>query len=166
MSFGFLAYTYDQSNGNHPDTDERVAMMNLDRMRQDAAALAARAGVIVVSMHAGVEYARAPHPRQMEFARAAIDAGASVVAGHHPHVTQPWEHRGSGLIFYSLGNLVFDQFQRVETQRGALAEVVFEGTLLAAARLAPVEIVRTAPRLAAVSPPAALAVPVSGSGGT
>ena len=52
------------------------------------------------------------------------------------------------MIFYSLGNLVFDQFQRVETQRGALAELVFEGARLARASLLPVEIVDTVPRLA------------------
>jgi poly-gamma-glutamate capsule biosynthesis protein CapA/YwtB (metallophosphatase superfamily) len=52
------------------------------------------------------------------------------------------------VIFYSLGNLVFDQFQRVETQRGALADVVFEGPRLARAGLLPVEIIGTAPRLA------------------
>jgi poly-gamma-glutamate synthesis protein (capsule biosynthesis protein) len=82
------------------------------------------------------------------FARAAIDAGASVVVGHHPHVTEPWERYGSGVIFYSLGNLVFDQFQRVETQRGALADIVFEGPRLARAGVLPVDIVGTAPRLA------------------
>ena len=71
-----------------------------------------------------------------------------MVVGHHPHVTQPWERYGHGVIFYSLGNLVFDQFQRVETQRGALADVVFEGPRLARAALLPVEIIGTAPRLA------------------
>ncbi|MBZ5631944.1 MAG: CapA family protein [Acidobacteriia bacterium] len=152
VRFGFLAYTYDQSNGNHTDTDDRVAVMDVARMREDVARLsssgAARADAIVVSMHAGTEYSPKSNARQEAFARAAIDAGASVVAGHHPHVTQPWERYGQGAIFYSLGNLVFDQFQRVETQRGALAEILFEGPRLARANLLPVEIVETAPRLA------------------
>jgi poly-gamma-glutamate capsule biosynthesis protein CapA/YwtB (metallophosphatase superfamily) len=64
-------------------------------------------------------------------------------------VVQPWEQYGQGVIFYSLGNLVFDQFQRVETQRGALAELVFEGPRLARAELLQVQIVATAPRLGA-----------------
>jgi hypothetical protein len=51
------------------------------------------------------------------------------------------------VIYYSLGNLVFDQFQRAETQRGALAEVVFSGKTLESAALLPVDIVRTVPRL-------------------
>jgi poly-gamma-glutamate capsule biosynthesis protein CapA/YwtB (metallophosphatase superfamily) len=148
LRFGFLAYTYDQSNGNHADTDDRVAIMDVARMRQDVAQLAGRADAIIVSMHAGIEYSPKSNAQQVAFARAAIDAGASVVVGHHPHVTQPWERYGQGVIYYSLGNLVFDQFQRVETQRGALADIVFEGPRLAKASLLPVEIVGTAPRLA------------------
>ena len=157
VRFGFLAYTYDQSNGNHPDTDDRVAVMDVARMRQDVSRLssggAAGADAVIVSMHAGTEYSPKSNAQQVEFARAAIDAGARIVVGHHPHVTQPWERYGEGVIFYSLGNLVFDQFQRVETQRGALADIRFEGSRLAGASLLPVEIVGTSPRLAkAVSP--------------
>jgi len=130
VKFGFLAYTYDQSNGNHTDVDDRVAVMDVARMREDVVRLGARADAIIVSMHAGAEYSPKSNAQQVAFARAAIDAGASVVVGHHPHVTQPWERYGSGVIFYSLGNLVFDQFQRVETQHGALADVVVEGPRL------------------------------------
>jgi len=36
-------------------------------------------------------------------------AGADIVIGHHPHVSQPVELYEDGVIFYSLGNLVFDQ---------------------------------------------------------
>jgi poly-gamma-glutamate synthesis protein (capsule biosynthesis protein) len=152
IKFGFLGYTYDQSNGNHADTDDRVAVMDVARMRDDVARLATRADAIIVSMHAGIEYSPKSNAQQVAFARAAIDAGASVVVGHHPHVTQPWERYGQGVIFYSLGNLVFDQFQRVETQRGALADIVFEGPRLARASLLPVEIIGTAPRLAVAKP--------------
>ncbi len=159
--FGFLAYTYDQSNGNHSDTDDRIALMEIGHMREDVQRLANRADAVIVSMHAGIEYSPKPNPQQVSFARAAIDAGASVVVGHHPHVAQPWEHYGRGVIFYSLGNLVFDQFQRVETQRGALAEVLFEGPRLVKANLLPVEIVGTAPRLARV--PTSLGAAAAGS---
>jgi poly-gamma-glutamate synthesis protein (capsule biosynthesis protein) len=150
LRFGFLAYTFDQSNGNYKDIDPRVAGMDILAMREDIAdLLAKRADVAIVSMHAGTEYQPRPNSRQIEFAHAAIDAGARVVVGHHPHVTQPWERVGMGVVFYSLGNLVFDQFQRRETQHGALAEVVFSGKTLESAALLPVDIVRTVPRLAA-----------------
>ncbi len=162
--FGFLAYTYDQSNGNHRDVDDRVAVMDLAAMRRDVAAIARRAHAVIVSMHAGLEYSPQPLPRQIEFAHAAIQAGARVVVGHHPHVVEPWERFGSGAVFYSLGNLVFDQFQRAETQRGALAEVVFAGAEVESARLIPVEILRSGPRIVrGALEISQLSVPYSGS---
>ena len=147
--FGFLAYTYDQSNGNHRDFDPRVAVMDIGRMRADVAALRRRADVAIVSMHAGIEYQSHPNAQQKDFAHAAVDAGASLVIGHHPHVVEPVEEYGGGVIFYSLGNLVFDQFQRAETQRGLLAEVLFRGRRLERYRMMPVRIVRTVPRIVA-----------------
>ncbi len=147
--FGFLAYTYDQSNGNHKDFDDRVAAVDVEQMQSDVKAMLARADVAVVSMHAGTEYSLKPNQQQIEFAHAAIEAGARVVVGHHPHVVQPWERVGDGVIYYSLGNLVFDQFQREETQHGALGVVKFSGATLVAADRVPIDIVRTAPRLAA-----------------
>jgi poly-gamma-glutamate capsule biosynthesis protein CapA/YwtB (metallophosphatase superfamily) len=154
--FGFLAYTYDQSNGNHRDVDDRIAAVDADQMSQDVAAMLTRADVAIVSMHAGIEYAPRPNRQQMEFAHAAIQAGARVVVGHHPHVVQPWERVENGAIFYSLGNLVFDQFQREETQHGVLAQVKFSGATLVDAELMPVDILRTGPRLAP-KPPATAA---------
>jgi poly-gamma-glutamate capsule biosynthesis protein CapA/YwtB (metallophosphatase superfamily) len=153
VKFGFLAYTYDQSNGNHRDTDDRVAVMDLDRMRRDVEDLKKRVDVAIVSMHAGIEYSPRPNQQQTEFAHAAIETGAAIVAGHHPHVVEPWERYRGGVIFYSLGNLVFDQFQRAETQHGVLGEVVFRGTSIERARVIPLDIVRTAPRLSAVQKP-------------
>ena len=145
VGFGFLAYTFDQSNGNHPDPDDRVAMMNVEEMTGDVKRLLERCDVAIVSMHAGKEYKNVANAEQQRFARAAIDAGASLVVGHHPHVTQPLEIYAGGLIFYSLGNLVFDQFQRKETQRGWIADVRFHGPRLAGYGVIPVDIVQTVP---------------------
>src|SRR5689334_2257241 len=46
IRFGFLAYTYDQSNGNHSDMDERIAVMDIGRMREDLQRLATHADAI------------------------------------------------------------------------------------------------------------------------
>jgi poly-gamma-glutamate synthesis protein (capsule biosynthesis protein) len=127
VRFGFLAYTFDQRNGNVLNDDPRVAMMNPLSVAVDIAALRARCDVVIVSMHAGVEYQPRPNDEQRRFARAAIDAGATIVAGHHPHVFQPAERYKHGVIFYSLGNLVFDQAERPGVKQGAIAEVDFWG---------------------------------------
>lgn len=152
IRFGFLAYTYDQKNGNYTDSDDRVAVIDEDQACADIRALRKRADVIIVSMHAGTEYQPKPNEQQRRFARFAIDTGAQVVVGHHPHVVQPAESYRGGVIFYSLGNLVFDQFQRRETRQGVLAEVLFLGRALWTYNLIPVDIVRTAPRVRGISP--------------
>jgi gamma-polyglutamate biosynthesis protein CapA len=148
VGFGFLAYTYDQSNGNHKDEDDRVAVMDVDEMVEDVQNLQERCDVVIVSMHAGIEYLQLPNAQQRQFAHAAIESGASVVVGHHPHVTQTVEACGKGVIFYSLGNLAFDQFQRKETQRGWIADVRFIRNRLVGYAIIPVDIVRTVPKIA------------------
>ena len=72
-------------------------------------------GLLVVAVHAGLEYTYGPYGVQTDLYRRLIDAGADVVLGHHPHVLQPMEwYAGaerSGLIVYSLGNFVFDDIE-------------------------------------------------------
>ncbi|HQJ25490.1 MAG TPA: CapA family protein, partial [Bacillota bacterium] len=86
-----------------------IAPALADYMAEDIARLKRTADFVIVSVHWGVEYAAMPDAAQVARAHAAIDAGADVVLGHHPHVLQPFEAYKEGLIFYSLGNFVFDQ---------------------------------------------------------
>ena len=67
------------------------------------------ADLVIVHMHWGLEYDSRYHPRQRDLGRALIDAGADIVVGHHPHVLEPVEVYKNGVIFYSLGNFIFDQ---------------------------------------------------------
>lgn len=147
VRFGFLGYTFDQQNGNWHDIDPRIALADPKAVCRDVTALRKRADVVIVSMHHGVEYTRAPTKAQIEFAHAAIDAGASLVIGHHPHVIQPQETYHGGLIFYSLGNFVFDQYQRQATQHGELVEIAFLGTKILDVHVMPVLITPTGPEL-------------------
>ena len=79
-----------------------------DRVEESVAAARAAADYVVVSFHWGIEYTSEVTERQRALAHLAIDAGAAVVLGHHPHVLQPTERYRDGLILYSLGNFVFD----------------------------------------------------------
>lgn len=66
-----------------------------------------RCDVLVVSFHGGTELAAEPNEIQQAVARAAVDAGADLFIGHHPHVLQPVElHKGKPIV-YSLGNFLF-----------------------------------------------------------
>ncbi len=126
-TFAFFAYTYapDVYGAGTSPTLPGIAGMDSARMAQDVATAKNAGNVVVVSMHAGDEYAPLPNDKQTVFAHTAIDAGASLVIGHHPHVVQPMERYKDGVIVYSLGNFIFDQITR-ETQEGALARIVFE----------------------------------------
>ncbi|HEX4167704.1 MAG TPA: CapA family protein [Bryobacteraceae bacterium] len=147
IRFGFLGYTYDQQNGNWHDVDERIAVIDVGVMTGDVHRLAKRCDVVIVSMHNGIEYMPRPNQAQIAFAHAAIDAGATLVIGHHPHVIQPFEIYKGKLIFYSLGNFVFDQYQRAATQHGEIAEVDFLGKGILCEGAWPVTITRTGPEL-------------------
>ena len=147
VKFAFLGYTYDQRNGNHKDDDNRINGLDIVRLREDIAAIRQISNVTVVSMHAGVEYAKTPHPQQQQFARAAIEAGATLVIGHHPHVVQPCEEYQTGVICYSLGNLVFDQ-TAPGTNDGLVVEAEFKGFSLRKLRTHKVRIIDTVPEFA------------------
>lgn len=65
--------------------------------------------LLVVAIHAGVEYSTVPAAHKVDFFRDVSDAGAHIVWGHHPHVLQPWELRDGRLVVYSSGNFVSAQ---------------------------------------------------------
>lgn len=67
------------------------------------------ADLVVVNLHWGIEYGVDETEEQEKIAKALIDAGADVIIGSHPHVLQPIQTYKDGIIFYSMGNFVFDQ---------------------------------------------------------
>ena len=72
---------------------------------------------LIVSVHWGYEYQHSPDwGTEIEPGHAFVDAGADFVIGHHPHVVQSFEVYNGKLIFYSLGNFIFDQYWSQMTQ--------------------------------------------------
>lgn len=65
------------------------------------------AELVIFAPHWGTEGSYRPTPEQQEVGRAAIDAGADLVVGCHPHVLQPIEEYADGIVLYSLGNFAF-----------------------------------------------------------
>lgn len=102
----------------------------------------------IATMHAGTEYTSKPNAGQIDFAHTAIDAGADMVIGAHPHwvqtverycpasnapvITSPWSQeetpstppcQNPRYIFYSLGNFIFDQEWSPETKQGLTVRI-------------------------------------------
>jgi len=114
LRVAFLGFT-DLFNINLNRKDSGPWVAGLDPAAAAAAvrAVRARADVVVVSIHWGVEYQHEPLARQREVAAALCDAGADLILGTHPHVLQPVEMLERGgrrtLVAYSLGNFVSNQ---------------------------------------------------------
>jgi poly-gamma-glutamate synthesis protein (capsule biosynthesis protein) len=100
--------------------------------------------LVVVSVHWGAEYQAGASPRQKEVAQALAQAGATLIWGHHPHVLQPSEwlqtDNGSTLVFYSLGNALFDQYGLADTSRSALILVTLDAQGVNEVQVVPYEI--------------------------
>ena len=75
---------------------------------------------LAVSIHWGNEYQTNNTDFQQKAGRQMIEAGADVIIGHHPHVVENIEVYKNKLIFYSLGNFIFDQYFSVDTQQGLM----------------------------------------------
>lgn len=85
-----------------------VARQDLDQMQASIENALQFADHVVVSCHWGAGFSHELAMHQQAIGRAAIDAGAVLVVGHHPHILQGIECYHGGLICYSLGEFGFD----------------------------------------------------------
>ncbi len=121
---GFLGYTtflYPYAFA----TNERsgITDFSLEKMKEDIKNAKNKVDFLAVTFHYGDEYQKKPNENQILLSQRAIDYGADVVIGHHPHVTQPVEKYEEKYIAYSLGNFVFDQYFSEETMSGFMLEM-------------------------------------------
>jgi poly-gamma-glutamate synthesis protein (capsule biosynthesis protein) len=79
--------------------------------------------IVIASFHFGEEYQKLPNVYQERYAKLAVDSGADLIIGHHPHVVETLEKYRDSYIIYSLGNFIFDQYFSPDTMSGGLLEV-------------------------------------------
>jgi poly-gamma-glutamate capsule biosynthesis protein CapA/YwtB (metallophosphatase superfamily) len=96
------------------------------------------AEVVIGWFHWGQEYTANPTEQQRQVAHWAIESGADLVIGSHPHWVQAVEIYQGKLIVYSLGNLVFDQLWSKETREGVVGEFGFRGNELVSVEWVPI----------------------------
>lgn len=134
VTFGFLSY------------NAAGQAVDLDAIQREIDALARETDVVVVMFHWGAEYVRIPVPgpglagAPRDLARTAIDAGATLVVGNHPHWFQGVELYRGRMIAYAFGNFVFDQPWSVETQQGMIGLFTFLDDRLIDAEFTPVRL--------------------------
>ena len=123
---------------NATATKAGSARMTPAALKQDiAAARRAGAGVVIVWPHWGVEYSPGPNSFQQKLAHQAIDYGADMVIGNHPHWAGSMEVYKGRPIWYALGNFTFDQTWSEPTMEGISLEMTFRGAALVQVRIRP-----------------------------
>ncbi len=138
----FLAYAASRWKGSSElPTRELVSFADLATIREDVRRAGELADLVVVIMHLGTEYQRYPDEEQLAVSRTAIEAGACLVIGHHPHLVQAVEPHGEGFVAYSLGDFVFDIDVGEATRYGSILRVLLGDEGVQAIDLIPVRIV-------------------------
>jgi poly-gamma-glutamate capsule biosynthesis protein CapA/YwtB (metallophosphatase superfamily) len=143
MKFGFLAF-----NGVGEVFDRPAIMAAIAGAR-------AQVDILVTAFHWGAEYVSVPQAapgiapdEPVEIGHLAVDAGADLVIGNHPHWVQAVEVYNGKLITYAHGNFIFDQMWSVSTSQGVVGRYTFYDDRLAQVEFIPVFIENEAqPRL-------------------
>ncbi|MEI7742928.1 MAG: CapA family protein [Chloroflexota bacterium] len=138
VTVGILAYDSIAGYYRCGTASAGSARLTVTALKADIAATRARgADVVIVFPHWGIEYHAAPSAFQLSMGRAAIDAGADMVIGNHPHWAEGMEVYKGKPIWYALGNLVFDQSWSEPTMEGITLEMTFQGKVLEQVRIRP-----------------------------
>jgi poly-gamma-glutamate capsule biosynthesis protein CapA/YwtB (metallophosphatase superfamily) len=141
VRFAFLGYDdIGSSDYGATEASPGTAPLAFGTLSEDVARARQEADVVIVLNHWGTEYTPVPTERQRGLAREAVNAGATLVIGNHPHAVQAVEFLEGGFVSYALGNFVFDQDWSLETQQGVVLEAVFHGARLVSVRFLPVHI--------------------------
>jgi len=128
LTFAFLAYddiNFTPAEYGAEEGKAGIAFFDQTEMSKAVALAKKQADFVIISMHFGNEYQPLPSTQQKEWAHLAIDLGADLVLGHHPHVVMPIEEYKGKYIFYSLGNFIFDQMWSRSTREGIIAKIIF-----------------------------------------
>jgi len=125
---GFLGYiNLGPENWKAEGANSGMAWINQDSMgivKEHIKESKQDVDVLIVSLHAGEEYAENPTNFQVSFAQDCINSGADLVVQHHPHIVQAIEKYNDGWVAYSLGNFIFDQHFSEETMESIILKVV------------------------------------------
>ncbi len=148
-TIGFIGYTVFPPEGYIYSEDKPdVARVDEERMRKEIGDARKHCDFLVISFHWGKEYEFFASENQKKLAHAAVDSSASLVIGHHPHVLQGIEQYKGKLIFYSLGNFVFDKQIQKGTDETVILNLKVVNNRWEEAELIPIKIVNCQPRIA------------------
>lgn len=125
IKVGFLAYSLTFPTDFYASPSKPGTVFgHLKFLKKDLKSLRKKVDLIIVSFHWGGALMKYPKDYQIELAHQAIQSGADLVFGHHPHVVQGIERYRKGIIFYSLGNFVFGSYSK-NARRSIIAGITW-----------------------------------------
>jgi len=125
ITIGVIAYT-ESVNMIRGYKSGLISIFDSTRAQLEIQNIKDKVDFVLISYHGGDEYKDEPNSRTKRNLKFFAECGANIVIGHHPHVPQGIEMYRDCVIFYSLGNTVFNQPQRYWTQRAFAALITFE----------------------------------------
>jgi poly-gamma-glutamate synthesis protein (capsule biosynthesis protein) len=137
IRFGFVAQGEIEQQAYAGETTPGIGVLTEEHLRAAIAELRPLADVVIVMPHSGPEDSVNPNPFQQKWARIAVESGADLVVMNHTHVVQAYQQIDGVMVFYSLGNFVFDQTWSREHMQGMILRVTFEGSTLLSWELLP-----------------------------
>ena len=124
MKIGFLGFSDKGPDYMAADADKAgVLLANDPDFDEIVKKASAKVDYLIVSFHFGDEYQAKHNARQEYLAHRAVDDGAKIIIGNHPHVIEDTEVYKNSFIAYSLGNFIFDQSWSKDTMKGMLLEI-------------------------------------------
>jgi poly-gamma-glutamate capsule biosynthesis protein CapA/YwtB (metallophosphatase superfamily) len=103
--------------------DDSETEMDIDKAVEEVTSIRSQVDVLIAVLHWGHEYQATASARQVSEGHTLLDAGVDIIIGAHPHWRQEFELYNNRLIFYSLGNFVFDQNWSDQTRKGNVADI-------------------------------------------
>jgi len=119
LGYGFEKDLYFQGTTLYAQGEEKNVLEDIRTYKTDD-------NVVICSFHWGREFISYPSISQVSLGRKAIDQGCDLILGHHPHVLNGFETWHDRLIFYSLGNFVFDQLWNQSCTEGCIIKLAFD----------------------------------------
>ena len=143
--FGYLGFMPEDIT--YSETEPFAAYGNFDKFCENIKRYKEKVNFAIVTFHWGKEDNQYPNSKQSEMAHKAIEAGADLVIGHHPHVLQSIEIYNNKIILYSLGNFIFDN-NTGKRSESAIFSCDFNKNAITNYKLIPVRIENSRPVLA------------------
>ena len=125
---GIVAVTYFRQNRADSQTPGCFVADDEERIKKRIEEVKSKCRWCIVVSHVGQEFSQMPMPYLRRRYKRYLKYGADIIVGHHSHVIQNYEKFGKKIVFYSLGNFIFDTlFQRSQkyTEYGMLVKINF-----------------------------------------